>query len=72
MKPNVVPGVVGQKEIHLRDHWRTVWNRRWTALAAFLGVLVVLGMVAKKRAAGSLENFFVAGRSLPWWMAKRP
>src|SRR5262245_58715185 len=39
MKPNVVPGVVGQREIHLRDHWRTVWHRRWTALATFLLVV---------------------------------
>ena len=39
MKPNVVPGVVATKEIHLRDHFRTVWNRRWTALATFLLVV---------------------------------
>jgi Na+/proline symporter len=41
----------------------------WVIVAAFLGVLVVLGVVAQKRASGSLDNFFVAGRALPWWMA---
>jgi Na+/proline symporter len=41
----------------------------WVIVAVFLGVLVVLGMVTKKRAEGSMESFFVAGRALPWWMA---
>ncbi len=41
----------------------------WVIVGGFLGVLVLLGMVAKRRAEGTLESFFVAGRALPWWMA---
>ncbi len=41
----------------------------WVIVAVVLLGLLVLGVVTKSRAESSVENFFVAGRSLPWWLA---
>lgn len=32
------------REIHLRDHWRVVSQRRWTAVAVFLFVVLTVGL----------------------------
>ena len=32
------------REIHLRDHWRVVWTRRWAVAASFLFVVGVVGL----------------------------
>lgn len=33
----------GVREIHLREHWRVVWQRRWAVATVFL---LVVGTVA--------------------------
>ncbi len=38
-------------------------------VAAYLAASLVVGMALARRASGSLEDFFVGGRSLPWWLA---
>jgi len=32
------------REIHLRDHWRVVWQRRWTVAAVFVLVISIVGL----------------------------
>ena len=34
----------------------------------YLLVLIVVGIVLQKKAAGSLEDYFLGGRRLPWWL----
>jgi SSS family solute:Na+ symporter len=41
----------------------------WVVIAVFLLGVAGLGIWASRRASGSMDNFFVAGRSLPWWLA---
>ncbi len=41
----------------------------WLVVAAYVLIAVVLGVVFSKKASHSTADFFVAGRSLPWWIA---
>jgi SSS family solute:Na+ symporter len=41
----------------------------WTIVAVYGLVTLVLGLWFTRRAGQSLEEYFVAGRSLPWWLA---
>jgi len=41
----------------------------WLIVLAYLMATLVLGAYLAQRASGSLEDFFVSGRSLPWWLA---
>ena len=41
----------------------------WSIVAAYLLLSLGVGLYFTKRASGSLEDYFVAGRSLPWWLA---
>jgi SSS family solute:Na+ symporter len=41
----------------------------WIIVAGYLVATLVLGLHLARRAAGSLEEFFVSGRALPWWLA---
>jgi Na+/proline symporter len=41
----------------------------WIVVAIFLCGVLGIGMWFSKRASGSLENFFLSGRNLPWWLA---
>ncbi|MDH3290165.1 MAG: Na+:solute symporter [Gemmatimonadota bacterium] len=41
----------------------------WAIVAVYGGVTLVLGFWFTRRAGQSLEEYFVAGRSLPWWLA---
>ncbi len=34
----------GRREIHLREHWRVVWQRRWAVITVFLLVVGVVGL----------------------------
>ena len=34
----------------------------------YLGLVAVLGIWVKKRATRGLDSFYLAGRSIPWWM----
>ena len=41
----------------------------WLVVAAYLVFTIVIGVLLSRRASKSMEDFFVSGRSLPWWLA---
>ncbi len=41
----------------------------WIVVILYLILTMVLGLYLSGKAAKSLEDFFVSGRSLPWWLA---
>lgn len=41
----------------------------WVIIAAFAAVTIAVGLWYSKRASQSTDEFFVSGRSLPWWIA---
>jgi len=40
----------------------------WTIIAAYVLVTLVLGLAFRKRASSSTEEYFLSGRTLPWWI----
>jgi Na+/proline symporter len=45
-------------------HWSD-----WTIIAGYIVVVTAIGLLFRRRASGSVADFFVAGRNLPWWIA---
>ena len=41
----------------------------WLVVTAYLGGTLALGMWLARRGSRSLADFFVGGRSIPWWLA---
>ncbi|MEM6392139.1 MAG: sodium:solute symporter family protein [Planctomycetota bacterium] len=41
----------------------------WAIVAAYLAVAVGIGLYFTRKASAGTADFFVAGRSLPWWIA---
>ena len=41
----------------------------WLVVLAYLIITVAIGIYLSRRASDSVEDFFVSGRSLPWWLA---
>jgi solute:Na+ symporter, SSS family len=41
----------------------------WIIVAAYMAGALGVGAYLSRRASGSVEDFFVSGRSLPWWLA---
>lgn len=41
----------------------------WLIVLAYMVVTLALGVYLARRASGSLEDFFVSGRNLTWWLA---
>lgn len=41
----------------------------WIVVVVFLGGVLAVGVLFSRRASGSMADFFVSGRSLPWWLA---
>lgn len=41
----------------------------WLVVLCYLLITVVIGIYLSRRASRSVEDFFVSGRSLPWWLA---
>lgn len=41
----------------------------WLIVLAYLILTMALGVYLSRKASGSLVDFFVSGRSLPWWLA---
>ncbi|MBF2077335.1 MAG: Na+:solute symporter [Synechococcales cyanobacterium T60_A2020_003] len=41
----------------------------WLIVLVYLVFSISLGLYLSRRASGSLVDFFVSGRSLPWWLA---
>jgi Na+/proline symporter len=41
----------------------------WSLIALYMVVVVAVGLFFRGRAGKSLEEYFVSGRALPWWLA---
>jgi SSS family solute:Na+ symporter len=41
----------------------------WIAIAVYLVFALAAGTLLTRRASGSTDDFYLAGRSLPWWVA---
>jgi SSS family solute:Na+ symporter len=41
----------------------------WIIVAAYMAASLMLGVYLARRASGSMVDFFVGGRALPWWLA---
>jgi len=41
----------------------------WAVVGAYLVLSIGVGLVLARRGSGSLVDFFVGGRSVPWWLA---
>lgn len=41
----------------------------WLIIVLFLGITLFIGLKFKNKASGSLTDFFLAGRNLPWYIA---
>ena len=39
----------------------------YAVILAYFGVLIGIGVYFRKRAAASMEDYFLAGRKMPWW-----
>jgi succinoglycan biosynthesis transport protein ExoP len=44
MTEGVEAGIGGARQIHLREHWRVVWHRRWAVVTVFLLVVGLVGL----------------------------
>jgi len=41
----------------------------WFAIIAYLGITLLLGLYFKSRSGKSVDDYFVSGRSVSWWLA---
>lgn len=41
----------------------------WFIVGIYAAIVVAIGLAFRRRAGRSLEEYFVSGRSLPWWLA---
>ena len=41
----------------------------WLVVAVYMAITLALGLWLSRRASRSIEEFFVGGRSIPWWLA---
>jgi solute:Na+ symporter, SSS family len=41
----------------------------WVIVVGYMVATLMVGIVLARRASGSMVDFFVGGRSLPWWLA---
>ena len=41
----------------------------WIVVGVYGAIVLAIGFGMARRAGGSVEDYFVAGRSLPWWLA---
>jgi len=56
----VTPEAEGARQLHIVD---------WAIVACYVLFALGIGVAFLKRASSSVEQFFVSGRSLPWWLA---
>ena len=40
----------------------------WTAIAVFFAVLIGIALVCSRKAGKDAKDFFLSGRSMPWWL----
>src|SRR6201994_4661626 len=41
----------------------------WTVIALYFALNLAIGFFYMKRASGSIGEFFLSGRNVPWWLA---
>jgi Na+/proline symporter len=41
----------------------------WTAIVAYLGITLLLGLYFRSRSGKSVDEYFVSGRNVSWWLA---
>ncbi len=41
----------------------------WSAIAAYLAITLVMGLWFRRRSGRSVDDYFVSGRSVNWWLA---
>ena len=41
----------------------------WIVVGSYLAITLAVGVWLARRASGGLADFFISGRSLPWWLA---
>ncbi len=41
----------------------------WTAIAGYLAITLVMGLWFRRRSSRSVDDYFVSGRSVNWWLA---
>ncbi len=39
----------------------------WLIIAVYLSLLILLSIYLRKRASGSIEDYFIGGNKIPWW-----
>ena len=47
---------------------RTLATIDYVVIVSYMAVVFAMGVVLTKRAGASVENFFVGGRGMPWWL----
>lgn len=40
----------------------------WIIIAGFGGCILAIGLLASRKAGGSVTDFFLSGRKMPWWL----
>src|SRR5271154_1488290 len=41
----------------------------WSAIVGYLGITLFLGLYFRGRSGKSVDDYFVSGRNVPWWLA---
>src|SRR5919109_69732 len=41
----------------------------WSAIIGYLGITILMGLYFRGRSGSSMEEYFVSGRSVSWWLA---
>ena len=41
----------------------------WTAIVVYLGITLALGLYFRRRSGRSVDDYFVSGRNVSWWLA---
>ena len=41
----------------------------WAIIFGYLAIAIGIGLAFRKRAGRSMTDYFLSGRSLPWWIA---
>ena len=40
----------------------------WAIIIGYLLLALTIGLILSRRAGKNIRNYFVSGRSLPWWL----
>jgi len=56
---SIALGLAGVMELHLVDI---------AIIVSYLVVMIVVGFVAERRARGGLQDYFLGGNQMPWWV----